>query len=82
MLTFKNGKSQKISGFSVLALKESGAPEKHTGKYKGMTWLKAHQSMAWRHQAAGTEGHVILFGVNIFEYGWHTTGQRISAKDP
>ena len=41
-----------------------------------------YKQKTWQHEITGTEGNVILFGVNIFEYNWQATGKRIKVKDP
>ena len=38
--------------------------------------------MAWKFVTAGPDGLCRLFGVNIFDYAWQTTGKRIKVKDP
>ena len=38
--------------------------------------------MAWKFETAGFDGQCKLFGVNIFDYDWQTTGKRIKVKDP
>ena len=32
---------------------------------------------SWKLTATGVDGNVKLFGVNIFEYEWHSTGEQI-----
>ena len=36
----------------------------------------------WRHVVTGVEGNVTLFDVNIFEYQWKSTGEKIEVLDP
>ena len=36
----------------------------------------------WKHRVTGTEGNCILFGVNIFNYKWNVTGEKVPVKDP
>ena len=38
--------------------------------------------MAWEFVKSGIDGNCELFGVNIFDYEWETTGKRIKVKDP
>lgn len=36
---------------------------------------------SWTLVARGTEGAVKLFGVRIFEYKWHRTGEEVSVPE-
>jgi hypothetical protein len=36
----------------------------------------------WKFIKSGTEINTILFGVNIFDYKWINTGEKVSVKDP
>ena len=36
----------------------------------------------WQHEITGTEGNVILFGVNIFNYEWEYTHKCAEVRDP
>ena len=38
--------------------------------------------MAWEYETFGPDGQCKLFGVNIFDYNWQTTGKRVKVKDP
>ena len=38
--------------------------------------------MAWRYETCGPDGRCRLFGVNIFDYDWQTTGRRVKVQDP
>ena len=38
--------------------------------------------MAWEYETFGPDGQCKLFGVNIFDYDWQTTGKRVKIKDP
>ena len=38
--------------------------------------------MAWKYETFGPDGQCKLFGVNIFDYNWQTTGKRVKVKDP
>lgn len=39
-------------------------------------------NMRWGYVTAGVEGDCQLFGINIFDYEWESTGGRIKVKDP
>lgn len=41
-----------------------------------------NKSKTWQHEVTGSEGNVILFGINIFAYKWKKTGECISVQDP
>lgn len=36
----------------------------------------------WKFAKSGAEGNCELFGVNIFDYKWENTNQKISVLDP
>ncbi len=36
---------------------------------------------SWKLTATGIDGNVKLFGVNIFEYEWHSTGEKVAVSD-
>ena len=36
----------------------------------------------WEHTITGTDGNCILFGVNIFNYKWNDTKEKVTIKDP
>ena len=38
--------------------------------------------MAWEYETFGPDGQCKLFGVNICDYDWQTTGKRVKVKDP
>ena len=38
--------------------------------------------MAWEYETFGPDGQCKLFGVNIFDYDWQTTGKRVKVQDP
>ena len=38
--------------------------------------------MAWKYETFGPDGQCRLFGVNIFDYNWQTTGRRVKVQDP
>ena len=44
--------------------------------------MKFFKQKQWQYITSGTEGDVILFGVNIFDYEWINTGKSVSVKDP
>ena len=37
--------------------------------------------MAWEYETFGPDGQCKLFGVNIFDYDWQTTGKRVKVKE-
>lgn len=37
---------------------------------------------SWKHKITGVDGNCILFGVNIFNYEWTGTGEKITVIDP
>ena len=38
--------------------------------------------MAWKYETFGPDGQCKLFGVNIFDYNWQTTGKRVKSQRP
>ena len=36
----------------------------------------------WIHRATGTDGNVVLFGTNIFDHKWNSTGEEVEIIDP
>lgn len=36
----------------------------------------------WKYETVGVEGNITLFGINIFEYPWESTGQSVVIHDP
>ena len=44
--------------------------------------MKMYKSKTWQHQITCFEGNGILFGVNIFDYEWTQTGERVLVKHP
>jgi len=36
----------------------------------------------WKFIKSGVDGNCILFGINIFDYEWENTGQRVEVIDP
>lgn len=51
-------------------------------RQRGQIRLRRTKSMTWHHEVTGTEGNVILFGVNIFEHPWNRTGETAWVRDP
>lgn len=47
-----------------------------------MLVLKMWKSKAWQHEITGFDGNCQLFGINIFDYNWETTGEKAEVKDP
>jgi hypothetical protein len=37
---------------------------------------------SWEHRITGIDGNCILFGVNIFNYEWNDTGEKVTVIDP
>ena len=44
-------------------------------------WIVRYR-MAWEYETFGPDGQCSLFGVNIFDYDWQTTGKRVKVQDP
>lgn len=44
--------------------------------------MKARKEKTWQHEITGVDGNTILFGVNIFNYEWKSTGQSVTVCDP
>ena len=44
--------------------------------------MKMLKSKTWQHETTGTDGNVILFGVNIFDYKWKNTHKSVKVRDP
>ncbi len=36
----------------------------------------------WKHEITGNDGNCILFGVNIFDYKWSDTKEKVNVADP
>jgi hypothetical protein len=36
----------------------------------------------WEFAKTGVDGNCVLFGVNIFDYKWINTGQKVRVADP
>ncbi len=43
--------------------------------------MKVWKKKSWRHEITGFEGNTELFGVNIFDYVWEATGEKVSVCD-
>lgn len=43
--------------------------------------MKMWKSKSWQLEATGVDGNVQLFGVNIFDYDWVDTKNRVSVND-
>ncbi|MPN43308.1 hypothetical protein SDC9_190867 [bioreactor metagenome] len=37
---------------------------------------------AWQHEITGVDGNTQLFGVNIFNCHWKSTGEKVDVCDP
>ena len=44
--------------------------------------MKMWKEKTWQHEATGVDGHVALFGVNIFDYQWRDTGRKAKVRHP
>ena len=44
--------------------------------------MKIPKSKSWQHVITGADGNCELFSVNIFNYEWISTGEKIKVKDP
>lgn len=44
--------------------------------------MKAYKAKSWQHEITGFDGNTILFGVNVFDYDWVGTGEKIDVVDP
>lgn len=44
--------------------------------------MKTQKSKTWQHKITGVDGDCQLFGVNIFNYKWNSTGNKAKVKDP
>ena len=40
--------------------------------------MKVFRPKTWQHEVTGVDGNTILFGVNIFDYEWKSTGEETS----
>ena len=44
--------------------------------------MKMLKSKTWQHEITGSDGNVILFGVNIFDYEWKNTHKSVKVRYP
>lgn len=44
--------------------------------------MKMFKSQTWQYEKMGLDGTCELFGVNVFNYPWESTGEEIKVKDP
>lgn len=44
--------------------------------------MKMWKEKTWQHEATGADGHVTLFGVNIFDCAWDETGRSAKVRHP
>lgn len=44
--------------------------------------MKVQKEKTWQHEITGVDGNTTLFGVNIFDYDWNDTGEKVKVKDP
>jgi len=44
--------------------------------------MKMYKSKTWQYEKMGFDGACELFGVNIFDFQWKSTGECIKVKDP
>ncbi len=44
--------------------------------------MKKLLTRSWKFQTTGIEGNAELFGVNIFDYEWKSTGKEVVVSDP
>lgn len=44
--------------------------------------MKMLKSKTWQHEITGSDGNVILFGVNIFDHEWKNTHKSANVRDP
>ncbi|MBQ7325099.1 MAG: hypothetical protein IJW98_05105 [Clostridia bacterium] len=42
--------------------------------------MKLYKERSWQLRTTGIDGNVILFGVNIFDYEWKSTGEHVAVK--
>ena len=43
--------------------------------------MKMYKSKTWQHVKTGVDGNCELFGVNIFNYHWESTGEHADVRD-
>ena len=44
--------------------------------------MKMWKEKTWQYEKTGIDGNTTLFGVNIFDYEWESTGKRVKVRDP
>ncbi len=44
--------------------------------------MKMKKIKSWQYKISGIDGNVELFGVNIFNYKWENTNEKVSICDP
>ena len=44
--------------------------------------MKMWKEKTWQYEKAGIDGNTTLFGVNIFDYEWESTGKRVKVCAP
>lgn len=49
--------------------------------YSNNTSIKMYKQKTWQHEITGSD-NAILFGVNIFDYEWENTGEKVEVRDP
>ena len=42
--------------------------------------MKMLKGKTWQHEITGSDGNVILFGVNIFDYEWENTHKSVKVR--
>ena len=40
--------------------------------------MRVYKQKQWQHITTGTAGNTTIFGVNIFDYEWNATGERVA----
>lgn len=44
--------------------------------------MRTQKQKTWQHEITGFAENTILFGVNIFDYQWNRTEQKVEVCDP
>ena len=44
--------------------------------------MKMWKEKTWQYETTGIDGNTTLFGVNIFDYQWESTGKRVTVCSP
>ena len=42
--------------------------------------MKILKSKTWQHEITGSDGNLILFGINIFDYEWKDTHKSVKVR--